>query len=60
MYIAPAELPQLGWAAGVAMPLAIWTAHIGFDQMPGYGVKYSSGFAAIRLDATGNSRAPAP
>lgn len=38
-----------------AVPL-IWIAHIGFDRMLGYGLKYPSGFADTHLGAIGRTR----
>lgn len=34
----------------------IWSAHIGFDRMLGYGLKYSSGFTATHLGRIGKQR----
>ncbi len=34
----------------------IWCAHIGFDRMLGYGLKYSSGFAFTHLGLIGRAR----
>lgn len=34
---------------------AIWLAHIGFDRMLGFGLKYSTGFADTHLGALGAS-----
>jgi hypothetical protein len=58
--------PMLLLGAGVALhiPLAlnvglIWAAHIGFDRMLGYGLKYSEGFGFTHLGAKGKARAPA-
>lgn len=31
----------------------IWTAHIGFDRMMGYGLKYSAGFGFTHLGVIG-------
>ncbi|HEU4664404.1 MAG TPA: DUF4260 domain-containing protein [Dokdonella sp.] len=31
----------------------IWTAHVGFDRMLGYGLKYASGFADTHLGRIG-------
>ncbi len=31
----------------------IWTAHIGFDRMLGYGLKYARGFSFTHLGAIG-------
>jgi hypothetical protein len=38
---------------------AIWAAHIGFDRMLGYGLKYASGFHATHLGRIGRARAGA-
>jgi len=51
-YLAPALLALAGWwmaersAFGIAL---IWTAHIGFDRMLGYGLKYATAFGATHL-----------
>ncbi len=37
-----------GWSATVAVAL-IWVAHIGFDRMLGYGLKYATGFKHSHL-----------
>jgi len=37
-----------------AIPL-IWIAHIGFDRVLGYGLKYSSGFSATHLGRIGKN-----
>jgi len=38
----------------VLIPLAlIWTAHIGFDRMLGYGLKYGAGFGYTHLGRIG-------
>ena len=34
----------------------IWIAHIGFDRLLGYGLKYSSGFSFTHLGRIGGSR----
>jgi hypothetical protein len=34
----------------------IWCAHIGFDRMLGYGLKYSSGFGFTHLGLIGRAR----
>lgn len=31
----------------------IWTAHIGFDRMMGYGLKYSASFGFTHLGVIG-------
>lgn len=38
------------WAAGL-----IWTAHVGFDRMLGYGLKYPSRFQDTHLKSLGGS-----
>ena len=43
----------------VAVPL-IWAAHIGFDRLVGYGLKYPSGFADTHLGRIGRRSEPAP
>ena len=54
--------PALMGAAGVALaqPLAqqlalIWAAHIGFDRMLGYGLKYASSFGHTHLAVIGKA-----
>ncbi|MEL6062845.1 MULTISPECIES: DUF4260 domain-containing protein [unclassified Methylobacterium] len=42
--------------AGLAL---IWLAPIGLDRMPGYGLKYTSGFGDTHLGAIGRARAAA-
>jgi hypothetical protein len=51
-YLGPALLGVIGLAA--ASPLAaqlalIWSAHIGFDRLLGYGLKYPSAFGNTHL-----------
>ncbi len=51
-YVAPLLLLSAGWLFSVQAPLMIgliWTAHIGFDRMMGYGLKYESGFKDTHL-----------
>ena len=58
-YLGPALLAGLGWIAAqpALWPLAlIWAAHIGFDRMLGYGLKYPDAFGATHLGWKG--RAP--
>jgi hypothetical protein len=38
---------------------AIWLAHIGFDRMLGYGLKYASGFGHTHLGRIGRAKAAA-
>ncbi len=55
-YLAPAALGVLGYALGHQdlYPLAlIWTAHIGFDRLLGYGLKYHDGFGSTHLNTLG-------
>ena len=53
-YLLPAALFTSGWF--MAWPLVssialIWIAHIGFDRMVGYGLKYATGFKINHLSA---------
>lgn len=44
----------LGFGAPVAMAFAlVWAAHIGFDRMLGYGLKYTRGFGFTHLGRLG-------
>jgi len=51
-YVTPALLVVL-WYAWPELALlqlaALWTSHIGFDRMLGYGLKYRSAFRATHL-----------
>ncbi|HXX07929.1 MAG TPA: DUF4260 family protein, partial [Pseudolabrys sp.] len=39
------------------MPLAlIWIAHIGFDRLLGYGLKYAAGFGFTHLGRVGRDQ----
>lgn len=54
--LGPAILAGLGWLlnSGLLLGLAaIWAAHIGFDRMLGYGLKYASGFNDTHLGRIG-------
>ncbi len=56
VYAGPAILAAFGFLAGSAMAEAvacIWLAHIGFDRMLGYGLKYGQGFAFTHLGRLG-------
>lgn len=44
------QLPVVGAGA------LIWLAHIGFDRMAGYGLKYPSAFGHTHLGAIGRAR----
>ena len=57
-YAAPAVLALAGLVLG---PLAygvaaIWTAHIGFDRLLGYGLKLEAGFEQTHLGPIGKAR----
>ncbi len=59
-YIGPALLAGIGLWIGSAMVLplaAIWVAHIGFDRVLGYGLKYDRGFGFTHLGLIGKARA---
>lgn len=54
--IGPALLAGIGMLLGDVRFLgiaAIWAAHIGFDRMLGYGLKYASGFSDTHLGRIG-------
>jgi Domain of unknown function (DUF4260) len=56
-YIGPALLGSLG--AALVSPMAtqvalIWAAHIGFDRVLGYGLKYPTAFGDTHLGLAGN------
>lgn len=56
--IGPVLLALLGIAFGPALVLSvalIWAAHVGFDRMLGYGLKYPSAFADTHLGRIGKS-----
>ncbi|HVV62751.1 MAG TPA: DUF4260 domain-containing protein [Pseudolabrys sp.] len=56
--IAPLALAAAGLLlpATVLVPLAlIWAAHIGFDRLAGYGLKYGAGFGFTHLGRVGRS-----
>ncbi|MCR6670940.1 DUF4260 domain-containing protein [Devosia ginsengisoli] len=57
-YAAPALLALSGLAVGpLAYGLAaIWTAHIGFDRLLGYGLKLETGFEHTHLGVIGKAR----
>ena len=57
-YLAPVLLGALG--GGIGAPICvrialIWCAHIGFDRVLGFGLKYASGFGDTHL---GQARGP--
>jgi len=59
-YIGPALLAAAAlWSGHAALlPCAlIWIAHVGFDRMLGYGLKYGSSFGATHLGSLGRREA---
>lgn len=58
-YVGPALLALSGLVFGpLAFGLAaIWVAHIGFDRMLGYGLKFDTGFQHTHLGPIGKARA---
>lgn len=57
-YLAPALLALSSLVLGpLALGLAVmWTAHIGFDRLLGYGLKHGSGFEQTHLGPIGKAR----
>ena len=54
--LGPAALIALGALGAQPVALAgglIWLAHVGFDRMLGYGLKYREGFGATHLGRIG-------
>jgi hypothetical protein len=61
-YLGPALLLALGAAFHTPSALAVacvWVAHVGFDRLLGYGLKYASGFGDTHLGRKGRSAAHA-
>lgn len=59
-YVGPALLAAVALLSGhaAALPVAlIWLAHIGFDRMLGYGLKYATAFGATHLGTVGRPAA---
>ena len=53
-YVLPVALGGLGLAVGAPLAVqvaAIWAAHIGFDRLVGFGLKYPTGFGDTHLRA---------
>lgn len=61
-YLAPGLFLALGlwaaWPLGTALGL-IWAAHVGFDRMLGYGLKYPWAFKATHLSGEVTAASPA-
>ncbi len=55
-YLAPMAMMTFGFATAEPLVLSIamiWLAHIGFDRMLGYGLKYEAGFGFTHLGRIG-------
>ena len=51
-YVVPALLALVGWRASIpyAIQIAVvWTAHIAFDRLLGYGLKYPEAFKPTHI-----------
>jgi len=60
--LGPAMLAGMGLAINAPLLLglaAIWAAHIGFDRLVGYGLKYTTAFSDTHLGRIGRNRADA-
>ena len=56
-YVGPLALATLSIAMDRSPAVAlVWTAHIGFDRLMGYGLKYPTGFGDTHLGPIGRSR----
>lgn len=58
-YLGAALLGATGVALGAPTAIAlalIWTAHVGFDRMMGYGLKYASAFGHTHLGRLGHGQ----
>jgi hypothetical protein len=56
--IGPALLAFAGFLLGSSVVMsvaAIWAAHVGFDRMLGYGLKYATGFSDTHLGRIGRN-----
>ena len=57
----PAMMTGLGWWQHRPLVLAlglVWLAHIGLDQLPGYGLKYGGSFQHTHPGIPGRKRKP--
>jgi hypothetical protein len=55
-YLGPALLAALGTMMSMPTPLfvaCIWAAHVGFDRLLGYGLKYGTSFGDTHLGLRG-------
>jgi hypothetical protein len=55
-YLGPALLAAFGATSNAHVPLCvacIWTAHVGFDRLLGYGLKYGTSFGDTHLGRRG-------
>jgi hypothetical protein len=55
-YVGPLALVLVAQAAGqpALLPFGyVWAAHLGFDRLLGYGLKYATGFGDTHLGRTG-------
>ena len=60
-YLGPAALGALGISLNVSALLCfacIWCAHIGFDRLLGYGLKYGTSFSDTHLGRRGPNSSP--
>jgi Domain of unknown function (DUF4260) len=58
-YLGPALLALLGATLGVhplLLGACIWAAHVGFDRLLGYGLKYGTSFGDTHLGRRGPAR----
>jgi hypothetical protein len=58
-YVGPLLLALIGLFASVPICVAtalIWVAHIGFDRLLGYGLKYPTAFTDTHLGKIGRSK----
>jgi hypothetical protein len=58
-YFGPALLAALGavlHAHGALLIACIWAAHVGFDRLLGYGLKYATSFGDTHLGQRGRGR----
>lgn len=56
-YVGPVVLAAAWLATGrPPVPSLIWAAHIGFDRMLGYGLKYPTAFGHTHLGVVGRDR----